>query len=215
MMFTKNKKVVDLIVDHVDTSAQCIKTAGRAVESYIESELSESADLALQADALALDANHKMGNILSRLCQGTVLAPIRENLYLLANNFNWTADGAASCSLYFLDRRPEIPQALRSEFIRLTEASFSGYPEIMKRALNCLKGGWHLGKSCELASNFGSTRIGVKKIRRDLYRKISELDDEPWQQVTLETCLTQVTGVCDRMAITAETIIRINLCLGN
>lgn len=55
MLFTKDKNAVDLIVAHMDTTVQCIKTAGRAVESYIEGNLSEAADLALKADALESD----------------------------------------------------------------------------------------------------------------------------------------------------------------
>lgn len=215
MLFTKDKNAVDLIIAHMDTTVQCIKTAGRAVESYIEGNLSEVADLALEADALASDANHKMVNILNRLSQGSILAPMRENLYLLASSFNRAGDEAASCSMFFLDRRPGIPQPFRAKFIKLAEIAFGGYPEMKNGALNCLKGGWHLGKYCELTSNFGSIRQEMKKIRRDLYRQISEIDDAPWQQVTLETCMTQVTGVCDRMAFTAETITRINLRLGN
>ena len=69
MIFKKDKNAVDLIVAHLDTAAQCIKTAGRAVESYIEGNLSEGADLALKADALESDANHKMGNILNHTNQ--------------------------------------------------------------------------------------------------------------------------------------------------
>ena len=215
MIFTKEKKPVDLISDHIDTVVQCTMTAARAVESYIEGNLSEATDLALQADALELDANHKMEEITSRLCQGGGVAPVRENLYQLASGFNRVAEEAAACCLFFFDRRPEIPQSYRLPFIKLAATAFSGYPEIKKEALNCLKGRWRKGKGCELVLKFGRIREEVKNIRRDLHRRISEIDDAPWQQVTLDTCLTQITDVFDRMAFAADTITRTNLRFGN
>ena len=214
MMFTKDKKPVELISDHIDTVGQCIMTAARAVESHIEGNLSEATDLALQADALELDVNHKMEEITRRLCQGGGVAPVRENLYQLARGFNQVAEEATTCSLFFFDRRPAIPQSFRLPFIKLAATAFSGYPEIKKEALNCLKGSWRRVKGSELVLTFGPTREKVKSIRRDLYRRISEIDDAPWQQVTLDTCLIQITCVFDRMALAAETIIRSNLRLG-
>jgi len=40
MIFSKGKKSVELISDHIDMVAQCIRTAERAVESYIDGNLS-------------------------------------------------------------------------------------------------------------------------------------------------------------------------------
>jgi uncharacterized protein Yka (UPF0111/DUF47 family) len=215
MLFAKDKKPVDLISDHIDTVVGCIRTSGRAVESYIEGYFSIATELALQADALELDANHKLDEITSRLYQWGGLAPIRSNLYQLASSLSRAAEDAAVCSLFFLDRRPEIPQSFRLIFKKLAATAFKGYPEIKNEALNCLKGSWHRGEGCGSARKFGNIQEELKNICRDLYRRISEIEDAPWQQMTLDTCMTQITGVYDIMAMTADTITRINLRLGN
>ncbi len=214
MIITKDKKTVDLIAGHLDTVVQCIKTGGRAVDSYIEGNISEASDMALQADALELDANHKMEEITRRLCYGGGLAPIRDNLYQLASSLNRTADEAATCCLFFLDRRPEIPQPSRSKFGTLAAIAFSGHSEIKKGALYCLKGGWNPGKYFELTRKFRGIRKELKIIFRDLNRLIFEADEALKQHMSLDASLTQVTGVFDRIALTAETITRINLRIG-
>jgi hypothetical protein len=211
MIFTKEKKAVDLVAEHVDVVSQCVKMAGGAVDAYIENNISEASDLALQADALDLDANNKMERIMGRLRQAGGLAPIRENLFLLASGLNRVADGAATCGLFFLDRRPEIPQPIRLTLKKFAVIAFGGHTELKIDALSCLKGGWHQGKSCDPAIKFGTTREEVRKIRRDLNHRISEDTKAPWRQLALDASLTQVAGVFDRMAIAADIITRINL----
>jgi uncharacterized protein Yka (UPF0111/DUF47 family) len=215
MIFSKGKKSVDLISDHIDMVAQCIRTAERAVESYIDGNLSESTDLALQAYSLERDANHKMDEITMQLCQGGGLAPTRGDHFELASSLNRAAEGAATCSIFFLDRRPEIPQPFRAIFIKLTKSVFEGYSVIKRDAVNCLKGGWNKGKDCDSIQKFGSIREEMKINCRDLYRRISEIEDAPWQQITLDNCMNSIIGVFDRMVLTADTITRINLRLGN
>lgn len=215
MIFGKNRKTVDLIAAHIEIATQCIKMAGRAIESYIEGNLSEAIDQALQTDALALEASQKMENILKQLCQGTVVAPIREDLYMLANSFDQAVYGATSCSLFFLDRRPKIPIALQSEFMGLAESSFSGHPAIQTEALNCLKGGCHLSRNCEFALRFRTIREKVKKGCRKLNSRILEIDIDTMQISTIETCLSEILSVFKQMTLVAETITRINMGPGN
>ena len=214
-MFSKNKKAVDMIVIHIDAVTKCIKDTGLGLEAYIEGNLAEAMELVLKADALALDANHKMGNIQDALRQGSVVAPIRENLYLLATNFNRVAVRAATCGLYYIDRRPEIPKSFRIVLNKLVETAFGGRTEIKKWGLSCLKSGWHSERNCELSAVFWNLQGEVKNIHRDLNNQISEMGEAPWQQVVLDTCSKEVIGVFEQMIRTAETITKIYLRFGS
>lgn len=211
MIFYKDKHQIDLVADHMDVVVQCIKTAGGAVEAYIDNSLADATDLALQADALDLDANHKMEKILTRISGTGVLAPIREDLFLLSSGLNRVADCAAACGLFFLDRRPEIPHTLRATFKKYAAVAFSGQVEMKNEALNCLKGGWRRNKAGEAVRILGRVRIELQKIRRDLNRQIAEEIDITRPRITIDTSIAQVTAVFDRMVIVAERITRINL----
>lgn len=215
MLFKRKEKIADLIVSHIENAAKCIKTAGRSVDSHIDDNQTEATDLALMADALALDADHKMEIILSRLCKGAVLAPIRENLYLLSSSFNQLANAAASCGLFFLDRRPQIPPPFRIIFHGFAETAFGGYPELQSSALDCLKGAWHPDKACELVSKFEKIRKQFKTHHREMNALILENGVDALEQTRLDICQTRIADVFERMTMTAETITQINLRIGN
>jgi hypothetical protein len=182
----------------------------------IDGNFPEATKLALQADSLELDANHKMNEITNRLYQGGGgLAPTRENLFELAYSLHQAAAKAAECSLFFIDRHPEIPHPFRQEFKKLAAIAFCGYPEIKKRAITCLRGSWQHEKGCELKTTFGNIGRDLKNLRRDLCRQISEIEGAPWLPVTLDICMMAITNVFDQMMLSAATIVQINLRLWN
>jgi uncharacterized protein Yka (UPF0111/DUF47 family) len=215
-MFSKEKKVVDLVIAQAEKALQCVKHAGMALRCWLDGNLFEASEAALMADALEVEAGYQLDRILGRLCQGGGVAPIRENLFALAGGFQRLAAAATAASLFFVDRRPEIPQPYRPAFSRLVEIVLDEAAELNTAALNCLKGRWVPDIACEASRHFGATAKEIKKLRQDLHRRMTETDPAAGGRPTaLDACLVEITRVFDCMGATADTVTRINLKFGN
>ena len=121
IIFKKEKEVIDLIEKHADKMEECLSTAIKTIQAYLEDNLDAAKTLARQTDKIESDADLIRHEIRDKLYYGAYMPLIREDIYKLVECIDMVANSAEKCCDFFLNQRPVIPDFLKPEYLeRLT-----------------------------------------------------------------------------------------------
>ncbi|NIQ38854.1 MAG: DUF47 family protein [Proteobacteria bacterium] len=204
MVFKKEKEVIELIVKHLNTVEESLATALKAIETYISGDISEAKALALKVDNMETNADFIRYNIRDRLYSGAYLPRLREDIHNLVESIDKVDDAAEACCDFFLDQRPEIPQELKGEFLRVARESFGIMKILKKGMLGYIEREGDVDFIREKAKEVGIRESDVDKIEWDLTRQIFTSSLDYGHKIHLRLCLDTIVEISDRAEDAAD-----------
>jgi len=197
-------KVIDLILKHLNTVEECLTTAVKTVETYLKDELPKAKILALKVDGIETQTDFVRYNIRDKLYSGAYLPMIREDIYNVVERIDKVCDAAEACCDFFLDQRPDIPEKLKPQFLRVTHESFGILGPLKEAILNYLGEGGKIKLIREKAKQVGIKESDVDKIEWDLTRQIFTTSLDWGHKVHLRLCLDTIVEISDRAEDAAD-----------
>lgn len=204
MVFKKEKEVIELIVKHLDTVEESLATALKTIETYISGDISEAKALALKVDNMETHADFIRYNIRDKLYSGAYLPRLREDIHNLVESIDKIDDAAEASCDFFLDQRPEIPQELGGEFVRMARESFGTMKPLKQGMLGYIEREGDVDFIREKAKEVGIKESDVDKIEWDLTRQIFTSSLDYGHKIHLRLCLDTIVEISDRAEDAAD-----------
>lgn len=204
MLFKKEKEVIDLITKHLDKVEECLATALKCIETYLSSNIPEAKALALKVDNMETQADFIRYNIRDRLYSGAYLPMVREDIHRLIESIDKVDDAAEACCDFFLDQRPEIPEDMKDEFLRVARESFGIMEPLKEGMLGYIEGEGDVDFIREKAKEVGVKESDVDKIEWDLTRQIFTSSLDYGHKIHLRLCLDTIVEISDRAEDAAD-----------
>ncbi|MBW1614576.1 MAG: DUF47 domain-containing protein [Deltaproteobacteria bacterium] len=203
MFYKKEKQVNRLILNHLEKVDECLKTALKTVEEYINDNIEEAKPLALKADQIETETDCVRREIISRLYSGAYLPSLRSDILHLVEHLDKIADGAEACCDFFLDQRPKVPKEMRPRFKKIMEDSISSFAPL-KEAINSFFADGDIGTIREKVKEVGVIESAVDKEEWDITRDIFKTDLDYGHKIHLKLCLESMVEISDRAEDTAD-----------
>ena len=202
--FKKEKEVIELIMQHVSKVEECLVTTRRAIEVYLTGDTSEAKALSHKVDNIETEADLITHTIRDKLYSGAYLPRIREDIHRLVESLDRVANAAETCSDFFLNQRPHIPESLKSLFLSAAQESL-GIGAPLKDAVLCfLKGECPMEEIRHHSGAVGLKESAVDDIEWDLTKAIFTSPLEHSHKIHLKQCLNTIAEVSDRAEDAAD-----------
>jgi len=198
ILFKKEKKVIELILKHLDVTEKTIKGSLKTIEFYLDGNIDEAKVWARKTRSNESEADIIRYEIRDKLYRGAYLPLLREDIYKLVESIDKVGNAAEACSDFFLNQRPLIPDGLKSHVLDVGKESL-GIIDSLKLAVLCyLKGDCSIETVRDHTREIGLQESRVDKLEWDLTKEIfnSELDFA--RQAHLKLCLDSIVEVSDR-----------------
>jgi predicted phosphate transport protein (TIGR00153 family) len=197
VILKKEKEVIELIGKHTDKMKECLSSAIKTSEAYLESNVDEAKILGQETDKLEFEADLIRFEIRDILYSGAYMPLIRADIYQLIESIDMVANAAEKCCDCFLNQRPVIPDFLIPDYLEIVKESLGvGVP--LKHAVLCyLEGICPIEVARQHSKQIGILEATVDKMEWDITMKIfsSELDYS--HKLHLRICLDKIVKVSD------------------
>jgi predicted phosphate transport protein (TIGR00153 family) len=204
VIFKKEKEVIDLILKFLDTAEECLTTALETLETYLKGDIPHAKSLSLKVDGIETETDFIRYTIRDKLYSGAYLPRIREDIYNLVERLDKVCDAAEACCDFFLDQRPEIPEALKSQFLHVARESFGIIVPLKEGMMKYLEGTGKIDAIREKSKRIGIKESDVDKIEWDLTREIFTSSLDWGHKVHLRLCLYTIVEISDRAEDAAD-----------
>jgi predicted phosphate transport protein (TIGR00153 family) len=204
VIFKKEKEVIGDIVEHLNTVEAGVKTALRAVETYLEGDITESKALGRKVDDIESQADFIRFKIWDKLYSGAYLPLQREAIYKLIESVDRVVNAAEACCDFFLAQRPEIPEGLKPEIHRISHEAFSVIVPLRNGVLSYIEGKSDIEAIREETRQVGIKESTVDKMEWALTRQIFTSSLDYGHKVHLKLCLDSIVEIADRAEDAAD-----------
>jgi predicted phosphate transport protein (TIGR00153 family) len=204
VFFRREKEVIDLILKHLNTVEEGLKTAMETIDTYLKGDIPEAKALALKVDGIETEADFVRYTIQDKLYSGAYLPMVRGDIYNLVERIDKVCNAAEACCDFFLDQRPEIPEGLKPQFLRVAQESFGVFVPLKEALENYLGEGSKVKVIREKAKQVGIVESEVDKLEWDLTREIFTASLDWGHKVHLRLCLDTIVEISDRAEDAAD-----------
>jgi predicted phosphate transport protein (TIGR00153 family) len=140
LIFKKEKRVIGLIMEHIEKTAECVHATTDNIRVYLNGDHSEDSDAAgrvsaTRVNSLEAEADALLREIRDLLYSGAYLPQIRGDLYRLMSSVDMVTNTAEDCSDFFHYQSPSIPVEYQSEIesiVDLTDESFRQFQKALR-----------------------------------------------------------------------------------
>jgi predicted phosphate transport protein (TIGR00153 family) len=204
VIFRKEQEVIDLVLKHVGTAEECLKTALEAVETYLKGDIPKAKSLALKVDGIETQNDFIRYTIRDKLYSGAYLPIIRGDIHNVVERIDKVCDAAEASCDFFLDERPEIPEGLKPQFLQVARESFGIIVPLREALENYLGESGKVEVIREKAKQVGIKESDVDKLEWDLTRDIFTSSLDWGHKVHLRLCLYTIVEISDRAEDAAD-----------
>ena len=198
MLFKKEKKVIELILKHLDLVVDSLKSGIQAVECYLNDDIGNAKRLAREVSSIESNADIVRYDLRDKLYSGAYLPLLREDIYKLIESIDKVANAGEACCDFFLNQRPKVLDELKPAFIEVVNESL-GIADNLKFAVLCyFKGECKIETVREHTKEIGMQESRVDKLEWDLTKAIFTSDMDFARQLHLKLCLDHIVEVSDR-----------------
>jgi len=128
-MFKKEKRVVELALQHIDTTAECLEVMTTALRAFVSGNDDEWAASADRENRLEHDADNLLRDIRELLYSGAYLPAIRGDLYRLMSVVDNVANKSEDCFDFVFYQKPQVAQEYRAEIVAIVELTLGCFGE--------------------------------------------------------------------------------------
>ena len=204
MFYRKEKQVNELILKHLEEVDTCLKTALKAIEEYLSSNIEKAKSSAIKVDQIETETDSVRREIIGKLYSGAYLPSLRSDILHLVEHMDKIADGAEACCDFFLDQRPEIPQEMKSKFFKIMERSISTFVPLKEAISSFFTDTVDIETIRERTKEVGMIESAVDKEEWDITRDIFKTKLDCGHKLHLKLCLESVVGISDRAEDAAD-----------
>jgi len=204
MFYRKEKQVNELILKHLEEVDNCLKTALKAIEEYLSSNIEEAKSLAIKVDQIESETDSVRREIIGKLYSGAYLPSLRSDILHLVEHMDKIADGAEACCDFFLDQRPEIPQEMKSNFFTIMERSISAFVPLKEATDSFFTDTFDVETIREKTKEVGVIESVVDKEEWDITRDIFKTKLDCGHKLHLKLCLESMVEISDRAEDAAD-----------
>ena len=204
MFYRKEKQVNELILKHLEEVDNCLKTALKAIEEYLSSNIEEAKSLAIKVDQIESETDSVRREIIGKLYSGAYLPSLRSDILHLVEHMDKIADGAEACCDFFLDQRPEIPQEMKSKFFKIMERSISTFVPLKEAIDSFFSDTFDVETIRERTKEVGIIESVVDKEEWDITRDIFKTKLDCGHKLHLKLCLESMVEISDRAEDAAD-----------
>ncbi|MBT8331692.1 MAG: DUF47 family protein [Deltaproteobacteria bacterium] len=198
MLFKKEKKVIELILKHLDMTEETVKDSLKTLQYYIDGNISEAKVWGRKTRSNESEADIIRYEIRDKLYRGAYLPLLREDVYKLVESIDKVGNAAEACSDFFLNQRPLIADELKPYFLDIGKESL-GIIASLKLAVMCyLKGDCKIETVRDHTREIGIQESRVDKHEWDLTKEIFNSKLDFAHQSHLKLCLDSIVEVSDR-----------------
>ena len=197
-LFKKEKQVIELILKHLDLIEESMKNGLKTIEFYMDDNINEAKVFGRKTRSHESEADLIRYEIRDKLYSGAYLPLLREDIYKLVESIDKVGNAAESCSDFFLNQRPSIPEEMKSHFLAASKESL-GVVDALKLAVLCyFKGDCKIETVRDHTREIGLTESRVDKLEWDLTKEIFISDLDFAHKTHLKHCLDTIAEVSDR-----------------
>ncbi len=129
LMFKKEKRVVELALRHIETTADCLEVMTNALKAFVSGKDDEWAETVDRENRLEHEADNLLREIRELLYSGAYLPAIRGDLYRLMSAVDDVANKSENCYDFVFYQKPQVTQEYRSEIIAIVELTLGCFLE--------------------------------------------------------------------------------------
>lgn len=204
LLFKKEKKVIELILKHLDTVEESMKTSLRSIDFYLKDDISHAKVHARNARSLESEADLIRHDIRDQLYSGAYLPLLREDIYKLVESIDKVSNAGEACCDFFLNQRPPVPEEMRPHFLAVAKDSL-GIIDLLKLAVLCyFKGECKIEVVREHTKEVGLQESRVDKLEWDLTKEIFTSSLDYAHKLHLKLCLDSIVEASDRAEDAAD-----------
>ena len=197
-LFKKEKQVIELIIKHLDTIEVSMRNGLKAIELYLDGNISEAKVFARKTRSHESEADLIRFEIRDKLYSGAYLPLLRGDIYKLVESIDKVGNAAEASTDFFLNQRPLVPDELKPHFLEVSRESL-GVIDSLKLAVTCyLKGDCKIETVRDHTREIGLQESRVDKLEWDLAKEIFNSELEFARQSHLKLGLDCVVEVSDR-----------------
>ena len=206
MIFYRANEVTDLIVKQTEKVKDCLKAIRGTIESYLQSNLNDSASLAIKAKGMTKDIEYLRDQIVDHLYREALIPPLREDIFILVNSLNKLAMTAIECGSKFLDQRPVIPSNIKNPLSRMVYNATGIREPLDNCIMGCVKGTHKKNDIRKFAQEVRKSFMHVCTVKSDLIREISSSSVDQLNKIQLYQCLKNVKAISEEAVNVTENI---------
>ena len=198
MFFKKEKKVIELILKHLDLAVDSLKSGIQTIDFYLNDDIGNAKQLAREVRRIESNADLVRYDLRDKLYSGAYLPLLREDIYKLTESIDKVANAGEACCDFFLNQRPRIPDELKPAFFKVVTESL-WIIDILKLAVLCyFKGECKIETIRAHTKEIGLQESRVDKLEWDLTKAIFTSDQDFARQLHMKLCLDRIVEVSDR-----------------
>lgn len=211
LIFKKEKRVVQLILQHIEKTAESVQETTNSLRAYLSDAHSEPLGTNCRVYNLESEADALLREIRELLYSGAYLPSIRGDIYRLMSTVDSVSNKAESCFDFFCNQMPAIPDKYKSGFGEAIDTTDECFKEFRK-ALQSFLGPKDKVKSVRKHSKaVGELESKIDQVERDLTAKIFSSSLEKGEKIHLRQALGRVTAISDCIENAADELELISL----
>jgi len=204
-IFKKEKEVVSLAKDYLETVQACVNPAEAAVKAYLKGDLGEVANLRPQVAELESKADDVRRTIADKLFSGAYMPLMRGDIYSIFEALDRIPNAAEACCGFFASQNPFIPTEFTDQFAQITSDSFGIVGDLCVAVREYFKPKGKINSVREYVRNVGKSESVVDGQEWDLTVAIFNGSNlELAQKMHLKRALDSIVDIPDRAEDAAE-----------
>jgi predicted phosphate transport protein (TIGR00153 family) len=208
LIFKKEKRVVSLISEHADRTAECVSEWTAALKAYVDGS---DDDLSKKITDLESEADARLREIRELLFSGAYLPTVRADIYRLMAAVDRIANAAEEASFFFFLERPDIPDEFAPAFRAMIEGSGESFKALEKALRGYVKPGGKIDKIREHVRSVSELESSVDEMETSLVRQVFASELELARKLHLRDCIRHIAGVADRCEDAADELMLTSL----
>lgn len=203
-IFKKEKAVVELVFQHIDKTAECVRVTIESVRAYIAGNNSDSKSTVRQVNAIESEADELLREIRELLYSGAYLPQIRGDIYRLMSTVDDVGNKAEDCFDIFNYEAPDVPQEFGIEIeavLELTDECLAAFEKGLRAYFGPKDKIQKVRKHSKRVSEIESR---IDEIEREMTTRVFESSMEKGDKLHLRRSLAKITRISDAIEDAAD-----------
>lgn len=197
LIFKKEKAVIELILQHIATTRDCVQSTIDSLKAYVAGEFSESRASISQVNQLESEADTLLREIRELLYSGAYLPQIRGDIYGLMSAIDKVSNKSEDCFDCFYYQSPEIPEEFEAELVAILDLTLECFASFEK-ALNAYFGPKDkLNKVRKHSKRVSELESRIDEIEREMTGRIFKSSMDKGEKLHLRRSLHKVVRISD------------------
>lgn len=158
----EESKVMALIDEHLRKVDECVQSMLSVIENYLQGRIESAESCTSKTQDAESEADEIRRAIVDLLHRGAFLPIFREDVIELVGMVDKIAGHAQACCNFIITQRPEVPDTLREDFLKIARDSAAILPPLQEGV-------------AKLSEDFSITRAKVAEIH-DIESAVDKLE---------------------------------------